>query len=520
MTSKSSENTKRIAKNTGFLYCRMILIMLVTLYTSRVVLEQLGIDNYGVYIVVGGVVTMFGFLQSCMMTSTQRFLNFELGKDKTGVGKRISTVFSTALLIHIIISLVIIAGAETIGLWFVNHKLTIPKDSLYGANIVYQTAILSFCVSIIGAPYNAAIIAHEKMNIYAYVSILEAFLRLGIAFLLIIIPYDKLTIYGWLILAVQIVVTALYGVISMHKFHECSFHPIYDKATFHEMSGFAGWNLFGSLAWLVRGQGLGILLNIFFGPTLNAAKGVSDQISNAANTLNSNFQTALNPQITKYYAAGQAEEMEILAYRGIKFSTLLMWLIVLPLSLCSDAVLSIWLKEVPNYAPLFVVLILIDLMVGNLFGTPLMTSLSASGKIRSYQISVSIILLMVLPVAYLFLKLKWPPESIFYLNIFFNLSSGVLRYSFCQKQLGYRFDFYLKLVIKPILCVIAVSSLIMLFIKGRLIVENAWLLIFIISIISLLISLTCIYYIGLTKGEQLALKKIISSKILAHGKNM
>ncbi len=520
MTQSRSENSKRIAKNTGFLYFRMILIMLVSLYTSRIVLEQLGIDNYGVYIVVGGVVTMFGFLQSCMLTSTQRFLNFELGLDNTGVNGRIKTVFSTALLIHILIALVILLAAETIGLWFVNTKLTIPHNSIYGANIVYQTAILSFCVSIIGAPFNAAIIAHENMNIYAYVSILESLLKLGIAFMLIMFPFDKLAAYGWLILAVQFIVTGTYVIICLKKFPECTLRPKYVKSNFREMAGFASWNLFGSIAWLVRNQGMGILLNIFFGPALNAAKGVSDQISHAASTLNTNFQTALNPQITKYYASGETDEMETLAYRGIKFSSMLIWFIVLPLSLCSYAVLSVWLSEVPTYASLFVVLILIDLMVGNLFGTPLMTSLAASGRIRNYQVSVSIVLLLVLPAAYFFLKYDFPPESIFYLNIFFNLLSGILRYYFCQKQLGYSVHKYFKDVIKPVFLVITISTLLMLGLKTCVSINSHVLSILFFSAISTAVSTACIYFIGMTNSERKTVKKFIISKITRYGKNV
>ena len=373
----SSSNNKRVAKNTLFLYFRMILIMLVTLYTSRVVLAELGIKDYGIYNVVGGVVAMFSFLNNCMSSATQRFMTFELGR---GDMARLKKVFAASLNIHITIGVIIVLLAETIGLWFVNHKLVIAPDRMTAANWVYQFSILTFCVNIIQVPYNAVLIAHEKMSVYAYISILEAFLKLGIVYLLVIVPADKLITYGILVFAVQLIIRGIYQVYCRRHYVESKFRLFWDKGLYKQMSGFAGWNLFGSVAWLLRDQGLNIVLNLFFGTAINAARGVASQVSSAVMGFISNFQVALNPQITKNYATGNIPEMEKLSYLGIKFSFLLLFTMAFPLCLNIDYVLHLWLVEVPDYTALFIILIMVESLAGNMFGVQLMTSLSATGK--------------------------------------------------------------------------------------------------------------------------------------------
>lgn len=498
----------------------MGIIMLVMLYTSRIVLAQLGIDDYGVYIVVGGVVTMFSFINSSMTTSTQRYLNFELGKsgDYTDNLKK---VFSNSLSIHCLIAIIVAVAAETVGLWFVNNKLVIPESSMKAANIVYQTSILSFCISILKVPYNAAIIAHEHMHIYAVVSIVEAALKLAIAYVLMLAPSNRLALYGILLLLVHLIIASIYILICLHRYRECSLKPTFDSGIFKEMFGFAGWNMFGSIAWLVRGQGMGIVLNLFFGPALNAAKGVSDQVSTAVNTLSSNFQIALNPQITKNFASNHIHEMELLTYRGIKFSSFLLWMTALPIMLSTPTILDIWLENVPPYSSLFVVLILFDCISGNLFGTPLMTSLSATGNIKTYQITVSCVLLLILPFAYFALKLGYPPETIFYLNIIFNILSGLTRFAFCKKQLGYSFKFFLGYAIGPVLALIIISGIISYSIDRLFIFFNVnrYVLLTCITLISVSIVITLSWFVGLNNAERGYLKTLIMTKI-HHGKNM
>lgn len=503
-------NNKRVAKNTLFLYFRMILIMLVTLYTSRVVLAQLGIKDYGIYNVVGGVVTMFAFLNNCMTTSTQRFLTFELGKGNT---QRLKNVFAASLNIHIVIALTIVVLAESIGLWFVNYKLVIPADRLVAANWVFQFAILSFCVNIIQVPYNAVIIAHEKMNVYAYISIVEVMLKLGIVYLLSVSPFDKLIAYAVLIFAVQLLIRAIYQIYCQKNYEESKFRIFWDKSLYQQMSGFAGWNLFGSLAWMLRDQGLNIVLNLFFGPVINAARGVATQVSGAVMNFISNFQVALNPQITKNYANGNIQEMEKLTYLGIKFSYIILFFLAFPLSLNINYVLHLWLVEVPDYTALFIILIMIDSMVGNLFGVPLMTSLSATGKIRNYQIVVSFIILLIVPVGYIALRLGCDAPSVFYITIIFSGISGFARFLFCRKQIGYSLREMIKGVLLPVLSMTVVALPLPIFAKLEYFQTDTLMNFLLLCLISIVMTFVSAWFVGLNTTEKGKLLSIIKSKI-------
>lgn len=503
-------NNKRVAKNTLFLYFRMILIMLVTLYTSRVVLAQLGIKDYGIYNVVGGVVTMFAFLNNCMTTSTQRFLTFELGKGNT---QRLKDVFAASLNIHIAIALTIVVLAESIGLWFVNYKLVIPADRLVAANWVFQFAILSFCVNIIQVPYNAVIIAHEKMNVYAYISIVEVMLKLGIVYLLSVSPFDKLIAYAVLIFAVQLLIRAIYQIYCRKNYEESKFRLFWDKSLYQQMSGFAGWNLFGSLAWMLRDQGLNIVLNLFFGPVINAARGVATQVSGAVMNFISNFQVALNPQITKNYANGNIQEMEKLTYLGIKFSYIILFFLAFPLSLNINYVLRLWLVEVPDYTALFIILIMIDSMVGNLFGVPLMTSLSATGKIRNYQIVVSFIILLIVPVGYIALRLGCDAPSVFYITIIFSGISGFARFLFCRKQIGYSLREMIKGVLLPVLSMTVVALPLPIFTKLEYFQTDTLMNFLLLCLISIVMTFVSAWFVGLNTTEKDKLLSIIKSKI-------
>lgn len=488
----------------------MILIMLVTLYTSRVVLAELGIKDYGIYNVVGGIVMMFSFLNNCMSSATQRFMTFELGR---GNMDRLKKVFATSLNIHITISVIIAILAETIGLWFVNNKLVIAPDRMVAANWVYQFSILTFCVNIIQVPYNAVLIAHEKMSVYAYISILEAFLKLGIVYLLVIAPADKLIVYGILVFAVQLIICGIYQVYCRRNYVESKFKLFWDKNLYRQMSGFAGWNLFGSVAWLLRDQGLNIVLNLFFGTAINAARGVATQVSSAVMGFISNFQVALNPQITKNYATGNIPEMEKLSYLGIKFSFLLLFTMAFPLCLNIDYVLHLWLVEVPNYTALFIILIMIDSLVGNLFGVPLMTSLSATGKIRNYQIVVSCIILCILPAGYVALRLGCDAPSVFYISIVFTLVSGFVRFLFCHKQIGYSLRRMASEVLLPIAGVSILSLPLPIVIKslwlGAQTCVNFILLCFIAASITVIVS----WFVGLKAHERQTLVYVVKNKL-------
>lgn len=506
----ADSNKKRVAKNTLFLYFRMILIMVVSLYTSRVILAQLGIRDYGINNVVGGVVSMFAFLNSSMATATQRFLTYALGK---GDGDRLRKTFAASMNIHIFIALVIVLLAETIGLWFVNAKLVIPQDRMFAANVVYQFSILSFCVNIIQVPYDAVLIAHEKMSIYAYISILETILKLVIVYMLSISPFDKLITYSILFFAVTLFIRFTYQIYCKKHYAESKFMLFWDKDLYRQMSGFAGWNLFGSLAWLCRNQGLNIILNLFFGPVVNAARGVANQVSGAVMNFISNFQTALNPQITKEYAVGQIKEMEKLAYLGIKFSYIILFMLAFPLMLNIQFVLGIWLVKVPEWTSIFVILTLVDSLVGNLFGVPLMTSLSATGNIRNYQIVVSSIILCILPVGYVALSLGAGPTSVFYVCIIFNFISGFVRFLFCRKQIGYSLKKLVKEVILPVLCMTIVAIPLPIYLRMNFFTHENWYNFFVLCFVALVMVILSGWFIGMRSNERKVVLDMVKNKL-------
>lgn len=506
-------DNKRIAKNTVFLYLRMILVMGVTLYTSRVVLEQLGAGDYGVYAVVGGVVAMFAFINSSMMSATQRYLNIELGR---GTRRTLSDVFATSLTVHGIIAAVAILIGESVGLWFVNAKLVIPQDSMTAANVVYQSALFSFGVSIMQAPFNAAIIAYERMNAYALISIIEVVMKLGTALALVWIPSDKLACFGVFVFITHLVVGILYVIYVVRKFDACRIRFVYIRSLFGDMLGFAGWNLLGNIASLVRTQGISIMLNVFFGPVINAAKGLADQIQGAVNQFATSFQVAMNPQITKNYALHELGEMQTLAYRGLKFSSIMLIILVLPISTSINTILDLWLTDVPRYTALFTVLILVDLVVTNLFGQALIVSMTSTGRIRNYQIVLSSIWLLILPVSYLLLRYGFAPETVFYANIGLNVVVGVLRLWFCNRNLGYSYSAYFRTVFLPVTGVIMVCTVAMILLKTTLFEADNLVNFIILTGISILLTVTVSWFVALSAGERGALVRFVKSKL--HGR--
>lgn len=509
MQQDTLANNKRIAKNTLFLYFRMILILVVSLYTSRVVLRELGVVDFGVYNVVGGIVLMFSFLNSSMSTATQRFLTFELGK---GDFYRLKSTFSASLNIHIVLGGIIFIFAETIGLWFVNEKLVIPPERLFAANVVYQCSILSFFINITQVPYNASLIAHEKMDIYAYLSIFEVVGKLCVAIVLVRYGDDKLIIFAFLVLLIHVILLFLYRAYCIFNYKECRLSLFWDKNLYKEITSFASWNIFGSIAWLFKGQGLNILLNLFFGPAINAARGLSYQISGTLSGFVSNFTLALNPQITKHYAQGKIQEMELLSYVGLKFSYMLLFLFVFPILLNVEYIMTLWLGNVPSYTSIFVTLVLIDELINSIFGSPLMTSLMATGNIKRYQIVVSICIMQIFPLAYIVFFLGSHPESVFYIMIMISLLSGVIRLHFCVKQLGYSYDHFVEVTFRPVLKVTLLSIPLPLFFKFCLFTHNNFVNHFFIFMSSLFIIIGCIYSVGLTHKEKTLLLNKIASK--------
>lgn len=414
---------KRMAKNAGMLYVRMLLTMGVTLYTSRVVLQALGVDDFGIYHVVAGFVTMLGFLNSAMSSATQRFLAFELGKSGE---KDMPGIFSMSMNIHMLIALLVLILGETVGLWFVRTQMTIPADRMFAAEWVFHFALLSFMLTIISVPYNALIIANERMSVFAWVSIIDVTLKLLIVFMLGWFGVDKLILYGLLTLLVVFAIFLTYRAYCHSKFQDSRFRIYWDQKLFKVMLSYTGWNLWGNVAAVMSGQGVNVLLNIFFGPTVNAARAIAMQVSGALNNFVQNIQVAVNPQIIKSYAEKNMDYMHKLVCYGAKYNFFVLLFLSLPVLNNTESILSIWLGTVPENTVTFTKLIIITILIDSL-SPPLMTAAQATGRIKLYQFSVGGILLLNVPVSYLTLKMGYASEVVFYVAIGLSLMALIVR---------------------------------------------------------------------------------------------
>ncbi len=490
------------------LYFRMILTMVVSLYTSRVILNTLGVEDYGIYNVVGGVVSMFTFFNSAMSSATQRFLSYEIGR---GDFVQLRKTFNATQIIHIGIAVLIFILAETVGLWFVKTYLVIPAERLEAAIWVYHFSVLSFMVSVIQVPYNATIIAHERMNVYAYVSIIEVTLKLLIVFMLTWITFDKLKIYGILHFCVVFIIAAIYRVYTRRNFQESRFEVVKDKKLYKTLISYSGWSLFGNVAAVAQGQGVNIILNIFFGPVVNAARGIAVQVEGAVNSFVTNFQIAVNPQIIKSYAANEKEYMTSLVIRSSKFSFYLLFLLSLPIILEIDQILKMWLINVPSYAPIFTVLILVVILITSISG-PLKIAVQATGKIAFYQAAIGTLLILILPISYGFLKFGYPPEVTLYVTIGIEIIALIFRFFFLKKLLHFPVFHFIKAVIIKNIIIVLLSTSLPLIVRNSL-DENIWRLFF-VTCIALIWNAIVIYYIGLNKSEQMIVRQGIKKILL------
>ncbi len=490
-----NKNT-RIVKNTAFLYIRMMFILAVNLYTSRIVLNALGIVDYGIYNVVGGIVIMFSFLNGAMTSSTSRYITFYLNKKTKS---QLQQVFSMALNIHLLIAIIVILLGESIGLWFLYEKMQIPESRFFAAKCLYQLSIASIIVLIISVPYNAVIIAHEKMEAFAYISILNVILKLSIAFLIQIVNADKLFIYGLLLFLVQIIDRIVCGFYASKHFDESHYIFYWNKRLFKEMSGFAGWSLFGNAAAVAYTQGLNILLNIFFGPAVNASRAIAVQVQGVVSQFTQNFQTALNPQIVKSYANNEMGRMHTLIYASSKYSFFLLLFISLPLLLEAKQVLIIWLNILPEYAVCFFRIIMITCIIDSM-SNALIIGASATGKIRKYQIVIGGILLLILPVSYITLKLGAAPESVFFVHLLIVIIAQFVRLWLIRPMIALSIKEYFDCVIKKIVFVsiFSVTPLLGIYLS----MSSSFLRLVIICICSILFTGVGIYYWGLNKTER------------------
>lgn len=509
MSTQSSDNNKRIAKNTMLLYIRMMFTMAVSLFTSRVILNTLGVEDYGINNVVGGIVTMFSVLSGSLSSSISRFITFELGKNNMD---RLKAVFSTGVNIQLGMSLLVIVLAEAAGVWFLNAKMNIPAERLDAANWVFQCAILTFVLNLLSVPYNAAIIAHEKMSAFAYISVIEVTLKLVIVYMLTISPFDRLKTYAVLFLCVGAIIRFIYGFYCKKHFEECTYHFVFDKPLLKEMTGFAGWNFLGNGAYMLNTQGVNILMNMYFGVAVNAARGVATQVDAALKQFVNNFTTAVNPQITKSYAQGDLDYMHKLVCRSAKFSAFLMIFFAVPIILETDTILTIWLKNPPAYAAVFLQWIMISSFADTVLANALVTSMLATGKIKRYQIIVTTIGCVVFPLSWIAFAIGLPPQAGYVIYFFIYSILIYVRLYLLKDMIKMPVRLYMTQVIAKVLPVLLVSFLI----PGlaHFFMSQGWVRLLAVCIISLIVIVPTEYYMGLNKNERAffldKMKKVIN----------
>lgn len=508
--SSTYDNNKRIAKNTLMLYFRMILLMLVTLYTSRVVLNALGVEDYGIYNVVGGVVTMFSIISGSLSSAISRFITFELGK---GDMTKLKKVFSTSINIQIGISIVFVLLAESIGLWFLNTQMNIPDGRMHAANWVLHLSVATFVINLISVPYNAAIVAHEHMSTFAYVGIFEAVSRLAVALFLVHSPADRLIFFAAMLVVIGFIVRLIYGIYCKRHFEECSYRFIFDRSLMKEMTSFAGWNFMGSTAYLLNTQGVNMLLNIFFGVTINAARGIAVRVDAAVRQLINNFTTAVNPQITKYYASGDREEMQRLMFRSARFSSYLFFIFAIPIGLEAPFILEIWLKNPPEYAAVFAQLTLIGTFVDNILANCMVTAMLATGDIKKYQIYVSSFGVSVFLLSWVAFAIGLPPEATYVIWIIVYALLLYVRLVMLKGLIKLSPKRYMKEVLYRVIPVLALSLLLPLIV--RLSMPQSYLRLALVCILSIPISLTIAYLIGITANERKFIREKTLNKVLS-----
>lgn len=495
MTAGESNN-RRIVKNTLFLYFRTLLIMAVSLYTSRVILKVLGIEDFGIYNVVGGVVVMLGFLNSSLAGAGSRFITFALGKDDVNEVKHI---FSSVLCIHFILAGIILLLGETIGFWFILNKLVIPDARMTAAVWVYQCSILTAIISIISVPYNSLIIAHERMGAFAYISIFEVTLKLGIVWLLLAIPYDKLTVYAVLYLLVQLVIRVAYNYYCSIHFTEAHVRLSWNGKQIKNMVSYAGWTVNGNLAVIGCTQGINILLNLFFGPSVNAARAIATQVQTAAMTFVSNFQTAVRPQIIKSYAHSELEYMHTLIIASSKYGFYLMLVLSFPIILFIHPILKIWLGIVPVYTANFVCIMLLIGLIEPLKIT-LINAIHATGDIKKFQLYEGTSLLLIVPIIYFSLK-QWhiSPKMVFLSLFLMEILIQGIRIWIVLPKIGMPYKKYFQEVMLPIMYVSFFCTILSMIVDVK-IASLGSLVGYVFG--GLLFILLCVCLVGLNKNER------------------
>ena len=505
MGQSVSSNT-RIMKNTAMLYIRMFISLALSLYTSRVILEVLGISDYGIYNVVGGIVVLFSFLQNALSTATQRFLNYEMGKEGDG---NLRKVFRVSITAHLLLAILVFVLAEIIGVWFLENKINVPAERMNAARVVFQFSVAACCLNIIRSPLSSMVVAFEELSFFAYLGIGESIVRLLIVFLLLVIPFDSLITYASLTFLIFVFIFVLYYIYCKKKHGDIVyFKPLWDKDLSRSMLSFSGWSLLLGVANVGCDQGINMVLNVFRGVVVNAAMGVANQVSNAVYGFVSNFQLAYAPQIVKLYAAGRYDELGVLVRRTSKFSYFLMFVISLPLLFCCDLVLSIWLKEVPEYASQ-ITRIIISIHLIDALSAPLWLSIQATGKIKYYQIICSAFLLLNIPAAIIILSLGFSPVYVILFKLIIAFCVFLFRVPYVCGKIHLRLSQFITDVIVRCLfiTVLSIAAVGVVYnytsgIKG----------LFLTILSSLIVVLPSAYFIGINKDERKYLNMMVRQK--------
>ena len=504
----TAHKTRLIARNTLMLYVRMLFMMFMGLYTSRIVLQALGENDYGVYNVIGGVVAMFSIISGALNSAVSRFITFEMGK---GEGARLNAVYSTAVTIQMILAAVVVLVAEPVGLWFIENEMTIEPSRIPAAKWVLHFSILAFVINLMSVPQMASITAHEKMSAYAVIGIMEGLLRFGVALLIMNSSYDRLIFYAALMMLAVLLVRLAYGIYCRTHFEECRYRPVLDSSLLKEMFSFAGWNFIGVTAGVLRDHGGNILVNIFSGSVVvNAARGVALQLSNAVQSFVTNFMTAVNPQITKSYAAGEHEYMFSLMRKSSRMAYYLLMIIVLPVMFNTDMLLNLWLGEVPamssGFARLFLVLALSESLSG-----PLLTGMLATGRIRDYQILVGGLLMLNFPVSYIFLKCGAPVEVTVIVAIVISQLCLFARLYMLRKAVKFPMMEYLKMVYLNVIKVTVMASVVAASLQS--LIPEGWTG-FIPGVLGCIVcAVLSVLFIGCSQSERHGLLQMIRRRI-------
>lgn len=505
---KDNLRSKRIVKNTVFLYFRMLFLMFVTFFTSRVILQNLGVTDFGIHNVVGGLSSMFVFFRSSLANVTQRYLNIELGKDNVQGAKEVFCLHQT---IYIAIAIIVVVLAEIIGVWLIYNKLVIPEERVTAAFWVFQCTIVSMAITIISVVYDSAIIAHENMKVYSYVGIYEGLTKLAIAYLIGFIGFDRLIFFQLLLVLLALSIRLYYGWYCKRNYIECSYHIFWNQEKAKEAASLVSWNTVGTVVWTINDQGINILLNVFFGPAVNAARGISFQVNHAVNTFGTSFLKSVNPQIVKSYSSGDFEYLYKLFFSSSKYSAYLLWFLCLPVMLCIDTILDLWLVEVPPYTGAFTIWVLAYSIV-NILNQPIWTLSLAVGKLKYYVLMGSGVFFLAFPIAYICLRMGYSPVSVFMTMFFVRIIYIIVVFNILKQYISLSSKEYSLRVLLPVSLTVLISGSVAWMFSS--LISHSIVGCLIIGIISLVVVFATIWFVGLTNSERSVVIRVVNSKFL------